>query len=127
MNRAACPNVKMNKKKQCPFLFERFGQCFTKCDMDSDKKCGDCAHWLGNCTTGDKRHHLYGHCLYYIGNVAADYLTDCGHWTARKEGEPNYHDWVENRVLELGGSPDSSEKNRAARRQALKEWQVAHN
>lgn len=122
-----CPH-NHGDKKGCPYYHEAFGKCFSHCNLKSDLKCGDCAHWIGNCTADtNKRHDLYGHCFYCIGGVCSDFKTNCCHYTERKDGEPNYVDWIEARVIELGGSPDSSPESRKIRQQARKEWAEAHN
>lgn len=122
-----CPHNNGNKKG-CPYYHETFGKCFSHCDLKSNLKCGDCAHWLGDCTSDpNKRHDLYGHCYYCIGEVHSNFQTNCKHHTKRKQDEPNYVDWIEARVIELGGLPDSSEESRRLRRQARKEWEFSHN
>lgn len=122
-----CPHTHGNKKG-CPYYHEIFGKCFSHCDLGSGLKCGDCAHWIGNCTVdGKPRHGLYGHCFHCIGNVRSDFKTNCRHYTKRKDGESNHINWIEARVIELGGSSDSSPESRKLRIQARKEWAAAHN
>ena len=121
-----CPHNNGNKKG-CPYFYETFGKCFSHCDLKSSLECGNCAHWLGDCTCGDKRHEICGSCYYVVGGVHSHFHTNCKHYTERKPNEPNYVDWIEARVIELGGSPDSSEKSRVLRKQARKEWERAHN
>lgn len=121
-----CPHNN-GDKKGCPYYHEVFGKCFSHCDLKSELVCGDCAHWLGDCTSGDGRHEVYGHCFYSIELVNANFRTNCKHYTERKPNEPNYVDWVETRVIELGGASDSSPENRKLRIQARKEWKDSHN
>lgn len=123
-----------NRKKgesrngQCPYFHDTvLLHCFPHCDLSSPLKCGDCAHWVGHCASGDSRHKLYGSCFYCVGTVGSKYKTNCKHYTERKPGEPNHFDWVEARVIELGGKPDSSPESRKLRIQARKEWADAHN
>lgn len=121
-----CP-VRNGNKNGCPYFSSISGKCFGHCDLKSDLKCGNCAHWLGDCTTGNNRHEVCGHCYYVIGEVHSHFHTNCPHYTERKQNEPNYVDWIEARAIELGGTPDSSGKSREFRRQARKEWEQAHN
>lgn len=125
-----CPVMKKDakgKRGKCPYFNKIFGKCFTYCDVESPRKCGDCAHWLGNCTAREGvRHSICGSCRHVIGIVNAHFHTNCPHYIKRKPGEPWYVDWVEARVLELGGKPDSSPESRAIRRQALREWDAIH-
>ena len=122
-----CPHTH-GKKKNCPYYFEVFGKCFSHCDLGSNLRCGDCAHWVGNCTVDEKpRHKLHGHCFYCIGGVRSDFRTNCKHYTERRSEEPNYIDWIEARVVELGGLPDNSSESRKLRIQARREWAVTHN
>ena len=131
----ALENCPLHSKKKgessyglCPYYPDAvLLHCFSHCDLSSPLKCGNCAHWIGDCTVGGKRHEKYGKCFYCIGNVDAEYRTNCEHYTERKTDEPSYHDWVEARVLELGGKPDSSPESRRLRIQARKEWAAAHN
>lgn len=121
-----CPHNN-GDKKGCPYFHETFGKCFSHCDLKSDLVCGDCAHWLGNCTSGDGRHKICGHCFYVVGEVNSNFRTNCKHHTKRKPNEPNYVDWIEARVIELGGASDGSPENRKLRIQVRKEWQDSHN
>lgn len=121
-----CP--KSNKSGKCPYYDPIFGKCFHRCGYpNSPHTCGECAHWVGNCTSDpDKRHDKYGSCLYYCGGVASYFKCNCEHFYQRKPGEPNYIDWVESRVIELGGAPDSSPESRELRKQARQEWKNSH-
>ena len=122
-----CPHNN-GDKKGCPYYYESFGKCFSHCDLKSNRKCGDCAHWIGNCTSDiSKRHSLYGHCFYCMGGVCSDFKTNCPHYTKRKDGEPNYIDWIEARVIELGGNPEPSLRTRRLRQQAREEWVKLHS
>lgn len=115
-------------KKGCPYFLSVMGMCFSECDLSSSLKCGDCAHWLGDCAHGEERSKTYGSCFYTIGRVSAHFTTSCSHYTERKEDEMNYVDWCEKRVEELGGNPkESSKEVRLMRIQARKEWAANHN
>lgn len=112
----------------CPYCHDTvILHCFSHCDLGSPMICGNCAHWIGDCTVGGARHEKYGKCFYCIGNVNAKYHTNCEHYTEREPNEPSYQDWVENRVRELGGKHDSSPNSREKRIQARAEWARAHN
>lgn len=125
--RENCPHNN-GDKKGCPYYHEVFGKCFSHCDLKSPLKCGDCAHWIGDCTIdGRPRHKMYGHCFYSISGVGSYFHTNCNHYTERKPDEPNFIDWVEARVVELGGSQDSSIESRKLRIKARDEWARAHN
>lgn len=125
-NYDSCP-VHNGEKHGCPYYDSVFGKCFSHCDLSSPLRCGNCAHWYGICTTNGKRHDKIGNCAHYIGTIGAGFQTNCEHYTERKSNEPNPVDWIETRVIELGGKPDSSPESRKLRIQANKEWIDAHN
>lgn len=119
-NKEVCPGA-----KKCPYYWFILGKCFTHCDLTSDKKCGNCAHWTGYWGI-DKRNESLGGCVHYIGDVDARLKTDCPHYTERKPNELNYYDWVENFVTTHANTEDEVEL-RKIRIQGRKEWIAQHN
>ena len=114
---------------KCPYFHNVMGKCFNKCGYpNSPNTCGECAHWLGDYTYNDRqRHKLHGSCFHCVGKISSRYQCNCEHFTKHKPEEPNWYDWVEARVIELGGAHDSSPNSRKLRKQARKEWAEAHN
>lgn len=119
-----CPGI-----KKCPYFLTVLGKCFDRCGYpNSEVTCGQCAHWYGAYTLPDRpRSKGCGFCIYMIGNVSSTYQTNCKHFHPKDPDELSYPDWIEKRVVELGGSHDSEPFSRQCRKQAIKEWKEKHN
>jgi hypothetical protein len=106
----------------CPYFTEGMGMCFKWCDLSSDHTCGTCSSYY----FPDKRNPDIGFCPFSIGRVNPRMKTNCPHYHEYVDGELRYQDWVEMKVIELGGQSDSEPENRALRKYARSMWLDSH-
>lgn len=104
------------KHCQCEVLF--CSTCFKWCDMESEHVCGDCQHWVRDCSNSDN-----GRCFFY-GNVKKTQRVDCPRYRLCEKGSLTWPAWVEKTTKSIAGndvyetdlsSPEVREARKTAR------------